>query len=713
MNRISTAVRPSRSRRPRGALRLLLPVLTCVALAVGLAEPAVYGATPAPAPSQVPVQAAAAIAAPVTGPAGQDYATNTFADPWDYSNADDMILNFSGTQRMTDLTMAGGMVNAHLTGNSAYLSPIWAGYSKSLLTGRDGAFAGNAVDAGKYNAISLEAYSTAARGTNFYIVWFNCPGIDPAAACSGRSSLIYLMPGWNTYVVPLGLTAGSGGSFPLNWSGHINGMRIVFNAGASDFKLDSARLYQRNSGLGLDMSGLSAGDLVWDRNTSAADNVPAAGWSTSGTTTPTWGVLRRDAAARAQVVSGSRADLSFLPPGNYRLGVQGGAGAAVRWTNDVVLDAPRPELLTPSAQGAVDYATAVRRDPWDMLQSTDVAGVANARASYTGGVLNGVNAGPKFNDPFVTLREAAGGIDGAKYHILTITTSFSGTYGVGGNPGGGTVGRLIWQRADHAVVTQSVTTRDIITYPGVRTITIDLARPGNEVIAGWLRSPSWEFASKSPIVSLRWDPNEDPATGTNGAAPRQWQILDVKLRSDVQSDAVVPVSWIDRDYQPGGWAALRASTTQNSCGGTKFAFGTEVKPGVNQTLWDTRSLPNGRYWICLQIVRANGTVANLARGAVVVSHSANRVAAPSAPAAAPRAVRNGGRVDVTFVGSAGAVTGYEVQDYANNSSSLVPATARTTYIKCHTTNLRAQARVRAYGPGGISAWSPLSAVVGC
>ena len=644
--------------------RWLLPLLLCAALAGGAIEPAVATATPptgqlsqaatpkaatpqASTPKAATPQAAAAAAVvPVTGPAGQDYATNTFADPWDYSNADDMILNFSGTQRTTALSMSNGGIRAHLTGNSAYLSPIWAGYSRSLLTGRDGALAANAVDAGKYNAMTFEAYSNAARGTNFYIVWFNCPGIDPAPACSGRSALIYLMPGWNTYVVPLGATGGSGGSFPKNWSGRINGLRIVFNAGVSDFKMDYARLYQRNSGLGLNVPGLSGGDLVWDRNTSAADNVQEPGWATSGTTSPNWGVLRREASARAQVVSGSRADLSFLPPGTYRIGVQAGKGAPVKWTNDVTLDSPRPELLTPNAVGAVDYATAVRHDPWDMAQSTDIAGLANARATFSGGMLRGVNSGPKFNDPFVTLRQGATPIAGSTYHILTITTSFSGAYSVGGSPGGGTVGRLIWQRADHATVTQSVTSRDIITYPGVRTITIDLSRPGNEVIAGFLKSPSWAFSDKSPIVSLRWDPNEDPANGSNGAAARQWQILDVQLRSDFTADAVLPVTWIDRDYQPGGVATLRVGTTQNACSGTAFASSTQVQAGVNTTLLKTSTLPNGRYWICLQITRHGATVTNLARGVVVVSHSAHRVAAPAAPAAAPRATRNGGRVDL-------------------------------------------------------------------
>ena len=136
-------------------------------------------------------------------------------------------------------------------------------------------------------------------------------------------------------------------------------------------------------------------------------------------------------------------------------------------------------------------------------------------------------------------------------------------------------------------------------------------------------------------------------------------------------------------------------------------------PGTNKTLWDTRSLPNGRYWLCLSITRHGSTVSNTARGVVVVSHRAGRPAAPVAATVAPRAVRNGGRVDVTFTGSAGAVAGYEVQDAANGTSTLVAATSRTTYVKCHTRSWVAHARVRAYGPGGLSGWSPLSAVVGC
>ena len=144
-----------------------------------------------------------------------------------------------------------------------------------------------------------EAYSNAPRGANFYIVWFNCAGVSPLGTCSGRSSIVWMMPGWNTYVVPLGATAGNNGSFPANWGGRVNGLRIVFNAGASYFKMDQARLYQRNSGVGVTVPGLSNGDLVWDKNTSDADNVQASGWATSGTSSPYWGVLRRDQVAMA------------------------------------------------------------------------------------------------------------------------------------------------------------------------------------------------------------------------------------------------------------------------------------------------------------------------------------------------------------------------------------------------------------------------------
>src|SRR5471030_3143755 len=69
---------------------------------------------------------AAAATPPVTVPAGRDYATSTFADPWDYSDSADLVLDAGPALGVAGLAMSGGTV--HFSAHSGYVSPIWGGY---------------------------------------------------------------------------------------------------------------------------------------------------------------------------------------------------------------------------------------------------------------------------------------------------------------------------------------------------------------------------------------------------------------------------------------------------------------------------------------------------------------------------------------------------------------------------------------------------------
>src|ERR1700712_2478809 len=102
-------------RRRSAASAVLVVALTAATVSLGP-----LGAAAQPPAESVSMLSAAAVAT-VTGPSGADYATDTFGDPWDFSNTDDMILNFSGTVKTSGLGMANGQVHARLTANSAYL----------------------------------------------------------------------------------------------------------------------------------------------------------------------------------------------------------------------------------------------------------------------------------------------------------------------------------------------------------------------------------------------------------------------------------------------------------------------------------------------------------------------------------------------------------------------------------------------------------------
>jgi hypothetical protein len=62
---------------------------------------------------------ASTAAQPVTVLAGRDYATTTFADPWDYSNGADLVLDAGPTMGLTAPSMSGGMVS--FVTHSAYV----------------------------------------------------------------------------------------------------------------------------------------------------------------------------------------------------------------------------------------------------------------------------------------------------------------------------------------------------------------------------------------------------------------------------------------------------------------------------------------------------------------------------------------------------------------------------------------------------------------
>ena len=83
--------------------RRAVVVLAALVLSIGSAPPALATET-GTAP-----QAAVGTLAVGSGPAGRDYATDVFGDPWDYSNGADLVLDAGPTMGLTAPSMSGGM----------------------------------------------------------------------------------------------------------------------------------------------------------------------------------------------------------------------------------------------------------------------------------------------------------------------------------------------------------------------------------------------------------------------------------------------------------------------------------------------------------------------------------------------------------------------------------------------------------------------------
>jgi|GEM_PF-2461142 len=535
---------------------------------------AIRSASPA-AFTGLPVAVAAAPLA-----SGSDYATDVFADPWDYSNISDLQVDTGPTMKASSLRFVSGRVTTHFTGNG-YISPIWGGYGGPLFLGRDGGKPGNALNTALYKTVVFHTYSN--RQVPAALMWFNCARALVAGSCEGAQPFT-LKAGWNTYV----LTPGASRlRLPLRWGGMVNGLRLAVSPGAagSNFAIDWFRVVKPMSGSQFTWPGAAAGasKVVWDVD-SRDDN------NTIGNTG--WGVI--------PAINGT-VDLSLLPSGTtFRIML---ASAGTNSWRPISLSSPLPRFISPNAVGDRDYATTVMHNPWDLTSGSDIARVGNARSvSYAGGQLAATNTS---NDPFAYLRIGSGGIDSRTFRNLTVTSAYDGPFDLRDIAGGGTMARFVWTRSDRA----GGQTDDILTYSGTHALTIDMGLPTSQLVEPGTRSTA--FLSSARVTSLRWDPNEDRGS-------RRWYLKDVQLRSDFATTGTFPITWQDAAYQAGSTATIVADSDRNGCNGRTVAAGIPVLAGTNTTVWNTAGVAAGRYWLCLKITRDSAVTSAYAGGVLVV-----------------------------------------------------------------------------------------------
>jgi len=525
-----------------------------------------------PAAAATGVTVASSVAA-----TGADFATSTWSDPWDYSNAGDSLLDTTGPAlNLSGQSISNGALRFSMS-SAGYFSPLWGGYPGALYQGRDGALPINQIDASRYTKVSLRAYASA--NTNVGLMWFNCPGLS--GSCEGGMPFS-LQAGWHTY----DFVMANRYALPVAWSGRMTGLRFALSPAAStNFAVDYLRLYTPN--------------------TSTQVHFPVGSklhWQTSATSS------EMPCGSGSQPCTSGTADTSSLPAGTYTFWVEGAAGSP---SPPVTLHAtPVPYITDPSVAGAADYATATG-NPWDMATSADVASIRNATSVlFSGGTFNATNSGPTQNDPHFNFRLGSTGIDATKYHRFTITMSYDGPFNLADTSGGGTMGRLMWTRAD--LGSALMQTKDWVTYSGVRTYTYDLNAPSaalNEESAG----NKYPFVSASRVTSLRWDPNED-------RGPRRWHIFDAKLQQDSQARSSFAIHWNDAAATPTSRVALYYSTVRGAYNGTLIASGLGESTSGNSHTWNTAAVPNGTYWVYSVITDGPSSGRAYASGLLRVAH---------------------------------------------------------------------------------------------
>lgn len=496
----------------------------------------------------LPVARAAAADAPsFAGPAvvaeAPDFASEAYADPWDYGNVDDILVDRGPVQNASVNGLAGGLLRFSASG-PAHVSLLFPGYDGALPLGREGM--NRPIDPAGYShaAIRMWVSTRTAAGLS----WQGC-GV--AAPCRQGHLGFILEPGWHTYILTL---AGQ-----PNWSGVVTGMRLAVAPGAPmEYQVDWIRLYRATTP---DVLVQASGTPYWDADADRANNTAS---------NPDWGPLARD---------GNRwlFRSSAHPPGMYRFfqsDSEYSAPLQVRAVPRVVFDAP-------SETGGEDYATARLGDPWDMNAPSD-ASVGNAQqVSWAGGVLHATNGPPEQNDPFVLLRQN-GLIDAERYHRLEVRADYDGAFGLADAPGGGAHGRLIWSHAE--TPTSWEDSREFVTYSTVDRYVIDLhTTPRSEITddeSG--RRVGWSGG----ISRVRYDPNED-----RGA--RRWRIDGVWLRADHEANGPFDVRWHDTSGGTGAKVSLYADRDTAGYDGILLEPDLVQQAGVNTYRWRGRSLPAG------------------------------------------------------------------------------------------------------------------------
>ena len=167
-----------------------------------------------------------------------DFATQTYGDPWDYSNPAD----FDPQQRWwstksSNFVVQNGMLSFDT--NSFGEVPLVRGFGAIALPwGRDGS--AHPIDASKYTRLSFRMNANINAPTQGQITWYTCGTLDQA--CLGGMP-VTIQPGWNTYDVVLHKNYQS---MPMAWAGSVTSLTLIpigGNVPSAHVELDWVRLY--------------------------------------------------------------------------------------------------------------------------------------------------------------------------------------------------------------------------------------------------------------------------------------------------------------------------------------------------------------------------------------------------------------------------------------------------------------------------------------
>jgi hypothetical protein len=553
-----------------------LCVLACLSLA------------PASAMAQV------TITSPASGqrlPAGPDFATNQFSDPWDMNNIEDLSPEPFEQQGWSGLTMSGGLLTGTTVPvNGAVDSAVtffYRGFYGIINANRNGLR--YPIDPNFYRKLSFKMSSSAA-GENVYAYWFHRPLGDPGGQGLGNRFLGNTTGANQIFVNDLGVAGATGEA----WNAAVvRGLRIDPNSAqtGAQVSFDWVRLTPADGAPGAAMH-----TITWSggSGTSIIDVTDAAGTVMTIAT----GVTATSFAWNYGV----------LPPGAYTLRVRRGSATATQAFS--INNPPILKVTDPDESGGADFATDVLRNPWDMAGAPDVLATSNVTSpSYSNGFFHG-NSNTT-GDPSVFLFGQGNNgtpIDSKRYRYLSFDLAVDGDYDLAR----GSVARVLWGSGPNNDGSLMTTTKDIIVWPGINHYTIDLGSLTTSATGGLTMDGVAQPWMTAATKHFRIDPHEFPEV-------RGFHLGPVRIAAMDEAAPSFTIRWTgaDADGDATNVALYYDTNTNPGDGMTLIASGISMATGAYQ--WNAGAVPVGAYYIYALANDGIQTFGSYSTGAVAVN----------------------------------------------------------------------------------------------